>query len=939
MENTVTSLQFEGFPLWVCLVVAALAFVLAFVLYRRETKFRSGFMGWLLPLLRSLAVLLCMLLLAEPVLRHDSTRRQESRLRFLVDGSRSMDVTDPGLSTARKLRLLESGGAALPAAGEAYLKTAASLRGLEDHLRPLSAEALDLNATQEAGVHFRSLETGLGRLSNLLPAAPGAIADTAPAYQARAIVQRFLRDEQQRQEDRWKDGGQADEGTRRYYLSKAREALFKLAPPFEEIAASLATDPETRDRLASLGTNSRWSRMEELLVGAGGGPGWIERLADDHEIEVIDIPTGESWWWQRKGKQSGDLPAALDRPLVASRTDLAETIAAIASATSTGKGAIIVLSDGNHNALGSPEEAAELLGATGLPVHAVGFGADQPPPDLAISNVLVPKSVYRGDRIAGRVALDDTLPPGRKFEVSILHLGEECWSQELESTGEGTRLIPFEIGANELITQLADADADADGESENQGVDGDRNLPLALTAQVRYVADSTAAGAAVVADPALAWLAGNDSREFAIQAMGRKRKVLVLDGRPRWDLRYLKNHFDRDPQWASDSVIAMPPVEEEAESLLPDSKKELFEYDLVFLGDIPAGRLTGEEMKWLLEFVSERGGGLVLVDGARRHLAGYADTEAGPLMPVSWKPESAEAVPVRKIRMTAPGRELGALQWSASASESAAAWDQLPPPQWIGTVEPNPGAEVLLEAIAGEGESHPVMVTHRYGAGKVVYLGFDESWRWRKGRDDDPQRRFWLQLADWAGEIPFAAKGERVALGADRITLSEGETATLRTRFKDIDGNSDSTAELEAVFTKDGQAFASYPLAGEADTGMYRGKTAALPAGKYEVRIRDRAMGETYDEAVMQMFVAAHPDLEMTRTALNRGVLGSITRASSGRFHPEEDAEGLIEHLESLVEKVEESRVTYLWRSWWWFLGIIVLLTLEWILRKRAGYV
>jgi hypothetical protein len=26
-----------------------------------------------------------------------------------------------------------------------------------------------------------------------------------------------------------------------------------------------------------------------------------------------------------------------------------------------------------------------------------------------------------------------------------------------------------------------------------------------------------------------------------------------------------------------------------------------------------------------------------------------------------------------------------------------------------------------------------------------------------------------------------------------------------------------------------------------------------------------------------------------------------------------------------------------LWQSWWWFIPIVLLLTLEWILRKRAG--
>ena len=48
----------------------------------------------------------------------------------------------------------------------------------------------------------------------------------------------------------------------------------------------------------------------------------------------------------------------------------------------------------------------------------------------------------------------------------------------------------------------------------------------------------------------------NNNADFNFHAIMHKRRCLILDGRPRWEVRYLRNLFDRDEQWEVNSLLA-----------------------------------------------------------------------------------------------------------------------------------------------------------------------------------------------------------------------------------------------------------------------------------------------------------------------------------------------------------------------------------------------
>jgi hypothetical protein len=223
----------------------------------------------------------------------------------------------------------------------------------------------------------------------------------------------------------------------------------------------------------------------------------------------------------------------------------------------------------------------------------------------------------------------------------------------------------------------------------------------------------------------------------------RQPKVLILEGIPRFEFRYLKNVLLE--RFAAQSFLtATEPefVQESSKGVLPlASIPDLGGYDVVVLGDLRDQALVGSLE--LERFVSQ-GGGLVLVPGDFG-LAGLGDS-VEDLAPVVDEPLDSTQKTVNSFSLPTVGHP-----------SMAGLWDhgKLRPLGSLSSVRParlRSGAETLL---AGPGD-RPVIATWNVGAGKVVYLAGDDFWRWRSEQELGglTYKRFWTDLVVWAGLQP-----------------------------------------------------------------------------------------------------------------------------------------------------------------------------------------
>lgn len=675
-------------------------------------------------------------------------------------------------------------------------------------------------------------------------------------------------------------------------------------------SASMQLTDDMEDKSASAKT--RFQRAEDLLL-KGANP-LLKKLAETQDVELVALRgnnTQRLWWHRQQGKDtSGEMPAAFDLPANAPITNLDQTLRAALGPVTAGT-ALVILTDGQHNGSGSPEELSTALKAAGTAVFAVGFGTEIPPPDLSLLAISAPESVFPKENLQGRLTVNDSMPSGLPGTVRIESQGKVLWQKEFTTDGKGEKAFDF-------VFPVAQLPPPPPGLSDN----------TLRTVNVQVTASGDRSG--------LEKTRANNAREVAVHLLEKKRKVLILDGRPRWETRYIHNHFDRDDRWQATVIfddMADNPAQGSLQRDFPKTKDELLSHDLIILGDAALTRFKSEHLDWIVEFVEKRGGGLIMIDGQRGKLREWNQGRTAPLVPVIFVSSTAKSQPSH-LELTADGQRFDALRLSDSPSANAALWPTLQKVNWHSQVEALPAAITLAKA------QQPALVFRQVGAGAVLYIGTDELWRWRFQVADLYHQRLWMQLGAWIAAPPFQIDQKRIAVGTDRLRYSPGEASEIRVRVRNERGEIVTDAQPRAYLLHDGAEVATLQLEPDpTHVGIYRALTPPLKTGAYEIAVAE-SPSAARSEGRLSLHVADPGNPEWATLTMNRPLLETMAGNSGGRFLREEQAATVLPGLlQSMDRKQVITKETILWSSWWWFGTAILLLTLEWLMRKRLKLV
>ena len=916
-ERVQTTLRFVGdWPWWAGCSAALVLGTAAWLLYRRDTLPAKPWLRVLLPSLRALAVMMMVLMLSGPVLHHRKVIGQLSRLLLFVDGSRSMELTDASMDLGRKIPILEQLGLLkrgsvpmeLPNAGEALAEAqaAADKARLTPGLDTAEWNALVSEFSTKAGEARDLFAKGGGEKERVDRLAKDLVDP------ARELVHRELKqidDRSRAVQDLVNLGDIAGRWQREI------EELF--SKRMSELATGDASPVKTA--LQKFDALPRWQRLQTMLM-EGAEPNLLAKLAETHDVQLLMLDGGRAdQLWQPSARDSVP-PTALRKP-TSETTDLATGIK-----TSTGenekeqRSAVVLFSDGQHNNGDSPIEVAKVFGGRQMPIFTVGLGSQVRPRDLAFVKAEVPESVFFTDRIHGQIVLKDDMPVGQPFTVQVKDGEKVVWEQKFFTENKQTRRIAFDFPVKELVEpRLATAKT---GDVQVTGV------PLELSVAITGVEGDSQPG--------------NNAGSLRFRAVTQKRHILVLDGRSRWESRYLRNLFERDEQWEVNTVIAGTTLGEsgfvrgDKPGMFPTDAAMLAPYDLIVFGEVAPAVWKNDELKWIKDFVAERGGAIVFIDGARGRFKEYADTPIAPLFPVEWKSAGLREG-IAKLSLTERAATLAPFVLAPDRAQNADLWNSLQPPHWLAESTALPGSETLIEADV-KGVRVPAVVYRSFGAGQVLYHGFDDSWRWRHEVADLHHVKYWNQIANWIAELPFAVRDKFISLDAGAITYAPGDSANIRVRLRDGEGKPVTSTAVDAVLTRDGKRAAVIRLnVDENGGGLYRGKSAALEPGEYEVSIESAAIQSRDAQARTRFKVEARETGEMTMLNLNEELLRQMSAASGGQYLREEH----IDKLAALLAPMSQGKViesdTVLWQSYTWFLPLVALLTIEWIIRKRVG--
>jgi hypothetical protein len=596
--------------------------------------------------------------------------------------------------------------------------------------------------------------------------------------------------------------------------------------------------------------------------------------------------------------------------------------------------AVVLFTDGRHNWGDSPLPRAHELAARQVVVYPVVMAPPTPPPDVAvIAAQAQTATVFKGSTVPVEIAVRVTGWPAGVVKVSLTPPPDE----------KGNKREP-------IVETI-----------QHNGQDQTYQLAL------RVKLDAPGPQSLVVAaesDARKDEFPANNTRTARVNVVKDRARVLLVDGEARWEFHYLHTCLGRDENMDVRSVVFRQPritkaTDDDLKKFgiparqLPESDV-IAGYDCVVLGDVEPAQLPRADRDRLEKFVAEDGGTLVMVAGKRAMPGQYLD-DAEPLrklLPIR-NPTVVNTADGFKLSLAPDGQRSWFLQLGETAALSRFIWDTLPPHYWAVTGEAKDGAEVLAE-VGGR----PILARQNYGFGRVLWVGVDSTWRWRYRVGDKYHHKFWGQVAQWAasdrllpaqnaaGTIRFGTREPAFRTGQDVEVIARATEAVKKlgpnalkgvrlVKLPDRDGEAERPLSLTPLTQPDGRP---RDLAG---------KLRDLTPGKYAVELEipewaDQLVGPVGPDGratkLRSTFEVLPPDNEeLVELSADMPLLEEIAKSTGGKVYTPDKVKDLLDKLSAQVAKVDTQTEYAARKSWLTLAVVLVLLALEWGLRKWAG--
>jgi hypothetical protein len=577
--------------------------------------------------------------------------------------------------------------------------------------------------------------------------------------------------------------------------------------------------------------------------------------------------------------------------------------------------AIIFLSDGVTTEGESLSEAAAYARRKNVPVFTIGLGSDLPTRDIELADLLVDEIVFVKDVINFEFTFRAAGFNTRDVKVVLKRngvdapLAEQTVSTGAEGEPQKLRLTfrPTEVGEYEFTI-------DADRLPEELRHDNNR-----LT-QVVSVRDEPIKVLLVQKYP---------SYEF------RRLKELLLRERT-VTFRYLQQ--DADPNFVDEDRKG----ERASLATFPVRREELFDYDVVIFGDVDPALLGADAIEHLSEFVVEKGGGMIIFAGGEHTPLSYRNTRLAELIPVDLSttvlPPPDALNRSGRIEPTNVGLSRPQMQLGDTIAQTAEIWRNLPGVFWcLETQNLKPAAQVLAEhesRLTADGRKLPVFIYRITGAGKVLFHATDETNRWRERIGDKHFARYWLQAIRYLSRGKL--QGETAArLVTDRAKYRRGEPVQFQLRFIDERRLPSADGGVTVMYQRDGEGRRPLKLARSIDNPtLFEGQVSGLVEGQYHAWVVEPSLtGQPAAD-----FQVQPPPGETERVQMDVAELTRTARDTRGKFYRFAHTDRLLGDLpEGRPVTIESLPPRPLWNKWPVLAAFLVLLTTEWILRKRNG--
>ncbi|MGJ8724661.1 MAG: hypothetical protein ACSHYB_08900 [Roseibacillus sp.] len=573
---------------------------------------------------------------------------------------------------------------------------------------------------------------------------------------------------------------------------------------------------------------------------------------------------------------------------------------------------VVLLSDGDWNQGKPPVTAAQKYRLRDVPIFTVPIGSETRLPDLELVAVSAPTYGIVGENVQIPFTVRSSLDRDLRTIVRLRDSSGNEISKDLTIPARSTvyESILYRLqkeGSNTLTLTLPPANGEL--------------------------------------------LPDNNSRSFTLSGKPEDIRVLVIETLPRWEYRFIRNALSRDPGVKVDCLLLHPKLGAgdgpDYIKEFPEKPEDLQKYDVIFLGDIGIGegQLTIEQADLLKGLVENLASGLVFIPGSQGNWQSLIESPLGDLLPVlldDKQPNGFAEASAAPLELTSEGRSSLLTMLADSEDQNPSVWSSLPGFFWHApVVRAKSGTEVLAVHSNRRNDYGriPLLVTNRVGSGKVLFLGHDSAWRWRRGVEDLYHYRFWGQVARWMSYQRNIATDQRIRLYFSPERPKPGDKVTLTANVFDANGAPLKEGPIPLELTQPSGKTTRIELKAEqADNtwGTFSTRFTVTQPGEWTI---DAFLpGESRDTPQLSTVILAQDEqLEKIGQPAKIDVLSELSSISRGNVATTADLPGLLKDLQLLPTPRPQVIPLRLWAHPFVAIFLIILLGLFWTGRKLNG--
>ena len=536
-------------------------------------------------------------------------------------------------------------------------------------------------------------------------------------------------------------------------------------------------------------------------------------------------------------------------------------------------GAVVMLTDGIYNSGANPFYAAQ---KTNFPVYTVGLGSDEQATDLLIADIVHNKEVLKGNRAPVEVKIQAGKLAGKTAKLTVSGDKGEVFSKTLQISGNQYF---------ETVSFLVDA--------EQPGLKKFRVDLNELDGEVTHK---------------------NNHAQFFIRVIESKDKIAIVYDAPHPDVAAIRSALELSENY--DVVVKS----------VDEFKDNPSDFGLVILHQLPSSKHPASS---LLSQIRKSGVSSLYIIGTQTDLNAFNGLNTGLQITQS-----------KNMTNNATAAYNSNFMLFSFSEEAQQLLPTLPPLQSpFGTYKAAVSANLFMkQRISGVETNYPLFLFNDVNGAKTGVISGTGLWSWKvydyvntQNHDafNEIVNKTALFLVAKNDRSPFRVRHNAVFAENAPVEFSaelyneSGELLNTPDVKLTIKGSGDTT--YDAQFSKQNNAY--YLNMGE------------LPVGTYTWTAKTQLGNKSYEKSgsfsVQEIFV------ETANLVANHDLLRSIAQTSNGKYFDRSEMEKVVKEIKANdnIKPVASYQKKYsmLLNSPWYLAAIVLLLGIEWFLRKWHG--